>query len=368
MACGCREAAVSATTAGARIPDKAAGLSAEPVLDIGAADGTQEYLLHNAVSSLRRNDGGVVVLNAGSHQLRYYDASGRHVRSVGTKGNGPGEFRRPVKLYAAGGDSVVVLDPGTSLETLFDNAGEFVRASPHSPDTTETFPRESWLYGRAWVEGPQAGADREPVRQLLDGLPSLSGTRAYRRVLVDAHSRVWVRAITVDSAASPEWDVYGLDGEPLARVATPAGFEVQQIGADFLLGRGRDSLNVEHIQLYSMNGLPPGRRPASVQPAPPATPVGAPTLARLERMKEILRHAMAQQEMFYSRRENGYRYADRASLLKWPDDMGGMVVQILDGGAMGWTALLFHEAEPFSCGVTVGISGPVGWTPGIILC
>ena len=77
---------------------------------------------------------------------------------------------------------------------------------------------------------------------------------------------------------------------------------------------------------------------------------------------------MVQQELFYSRPENGYRYAARADQLELPGDLTDVEVHVLRGDARGWTALLFHRGEPVACGVTTGAGGPIGWTPGVIVC
>jgi hypothetical protein len=151
----------------------------------------------------------------------------------------------------------------------------------------------------------------------------------------------------------------------------PASFEIQQIGPDFVLGRATDALNVEHIRLYAMTGLSAGSGPAEAGPpmvSPYPGKVSSVTEHQLERMRFALRHLMTQQEIFYAKPANGYRYSDRADQLEWPQDMQGLVVHILEAGPSGWSALIFHETEPITCGLGVGLSVPVGWKPGVVVC
>jgi hypothetical protein len=369
-ACGKAEASASQNEAVAE-PTLVGQLSEDPLVDIGRVDGDADYLLHNAVSSLRLSDGRTVILNAGSHQLRFYDDKGRHLKSVGTRGSGPGEFRRPIKLYLPHQDSIVVLDVGTSLETVFDGQANLVRAIPYVASEADRFPREVWLHDRAYIDGPMKTEDREPVRKLLDRLPPLAGTPHYRYVKVDAHGRIWVRRAPADSGSALEWSVYRVDGSAIARIVMPAGFEVQHIGTAFVLGRATDELNVEHIRLYTVTGV----AAASGQTAAGSAMVSShpktirsDTEPELQRMRFALRHLMTQQEIFYSQPANGYRYSDRADQLEWPEDMQGLVVHILEAGPSGWSALVFHETEPITCGLGVGLHAPVGWKPGVVVC
>lgn len=67
-------------------------VSAEPIVTIGTVEGDAAYQLHRVGAALRLSDGRIVVANNGSSDLRYYDSAGRHVRTVGRRGEGPGEF------------------------------------------------------------------------------------------------------------------------------------------------------------------------------------------------------------------------------------------------------------------------------------
>jgi hypothetical protein len=62
------------------------------------------------------------------------------------------------------------------------------------------------------------------------------------------------------------------------------------------------------------------------------------------------------------------RYAWRADQLQWPEDMKGFSAHITASGPRGYTMIIFNANDGGACGVASGTGGPVGWTPGVILC
>ncbi|NIM51473.1 MAG: hypothetical protein GTN78_04365 [Gemmatimonadales bacterium] len=104
-------------------------VSDEPLVEIGVLDGDPNYQLFRVVGALRLSDGRLVVANSGTNELRFYDSSGRYLRSSGRKGGGPGEFEGLSWLGASGADSLLAYDwPGRQI-SVFDAAGEYARAS-----------------------------------------------------------------------------------------------------------------------------------------------------------------------------------------------------------------------------------------------
>ena len=56
--------------------------SAEPAVDIGGENADANYNLFQVTDATRLRDGRLVIANAGTNELRFYDQSGRHVRTV----------------------------------------------------------------------------------------------------------------------------------------------------------------------------------------------------------------------------------------------------------------------------------------------
>jgi hypothetical protein len=94
----------------------------------------------------------------------------------------------------------------------------------------------------------------ETVRQLTDVLPEPETRPAYGQLLVDALGYVWAGAHHgwASRDAPTEWQVFAPSGGWMGRVATPEAFEVFEIGVDYVLGVSRDAMNVEHVQVLSL--------------------------------------------------------------------------------------------------------------------
>lgn len=136
-ACGPQEAArspgvVVSDSAGIRIVDNGvldASLdllaTPEPILEIGVVDGPSEYQLFRVSDVGRLSDGGIVVANAGSREIRIYDPDGSHRATAGGAGQGPSEFRYPGALIILPGDTIQVQD---FLDRVYFSAdGSFIR-------------------------------------------------------------------------------------------------------------------------------------------------------------------------------------------------------------------------------------------------
>jgi hypothetical protein len=104
-------------------------LSAEPIMQIGEAEGAAPYLLSGVNSATRLGDGTIVLTNSGSHELRFYDSDGRHIRAAGRKGGGPGEFEQLAWVSLLPADTLVAYDFSVRRLSYFSSEGAFVRST-----------------------------------------------------------------------------------------------------------------------------------------------------------------------------------------------------------------------------------------------
>lgn len=84
-------------------------IAAEPDLAIGTVEGDTAYQFYGISGAHRTAEGQYVVVNAGSRNIRVYDAQGVFVRSFGRRGGGPEEFEMPV-LAGVSHDTLIVVD------------------------------------------------------------------------------------------------------------------------------------------------------------------------------------------------------------------------------------------------------------------
>jgi hypothetical protein len=112
-------------------PGRAWRLSEKPILDIGGGTGADQEL-GSVTGVTRLSDGRVVVADRSAFQLKFYDAAGRHLKSVGGKGQGPGEFPREFeRITRLPGDSIAV--DAIRLTSIFAPNGAFVRNVQFGP-------------------------------------------------------------------------------------------------------------------------------------------------------------------------------------------------------------------------------------------
>ena len=107
-------------------------VSPEATLHLGGTSATRGAELFSELNGVTRLVGGeVVVLEGSLSELRFFGEDGEHIRTIGGKGEGPGEFGRAVSFSRLAGDSLLVRDNRKSslVVTVRSGRGEvFCRA------------------------------------------------------------------------------------------------------------------------------------------------------------------------------------------------------------------------------------------------
>jgi hypothetical protein len=97
----------------------------EAMVVLGGGEGADEALFQVRAAFLEPS-GGIVLADAGSRQLRHYDAEGRLVHAFGGQGSGPGEFQAVTAVQRVGGGRIAVRDGSLNRVTVFDDGGAVV--------------------------------------------------------------------------------------------------------------------------------------------------------------------------------------------------------------------------------------------------
>jgi hypothetical protein len=344
-------------------------VAAEPDVSIGVVDGAPEYQMHQVVGAVRLADGRIAVMNAGSGQLRIYAADGTFISSHGRPGAGPGEFRRASRMHVKG-DTLVVYDDGLRRLSLHGLSGAFIENSPFP--TGSGFPLDEWLHDRSWIDGPMLGVGRAPVIAAMEHLPQPDSIDAYRYVRVSPYGQLWVRERNEPDAPHIGWRVHDMNGLPIGHVDLPARFEVLDFGPDYLLGRNRDEMDVEYVQLLGIEppNVPRERFVFTASPADTLRPLSADSALEEQRraMRGSLRMLNNQQEIFYSTPENQYRYATHVSQMPEYEVPDGVAIRMVTANERGWSAVAVDHASGMMCGMAIGVETPAGWLPGVVAC
>jgi hypothetical protein len=111
------------------------------------------------------------------------------------------------------------------------------------------------------AEVAEAATENEArqVRGLLDEMPVADVFPPYQSFVVDALGYLWVEDYLGANEDVPLWTVFDVQGRAVARLETPAHTRVLEIGADYLLGRTLDELDVESLTLWGLTRRGPTR-------------------------------------------------------------------------------------------------------------
>ncbi|MDP1859864.1 MAG: 6-bladed beta-propeller [Gemmatimonadaceae bacterium] len=98
-------------------------LDTQPALTIAFDDRTNSGPT-DVAGAVRLSNGNVVVASAQALRLEVYDRAGRFLRTIGRRGDGPGEFRAITRIWRMRGDSLLLFEGGmTRRFVAFDSAG-----------------------------------------------------------------------------------------------------------------------------------------------------------------------------------------------------------------------------------------------------
>jgi hypothetical protein len=137
-------------------------VDAVPNLELGhTVEGDVASQFHRIRGIVGLSDGGLVVLDGGSSELRWFDAYGEHVRTTGRPGQGPGEFNNPMLVRQFQSDSLLIFDLLRRSLTWVATDGSGVRALGSRGELFAGTPRAAvgsrvlFLYGPGILDCPE---------------------------------------------------------------------------------------------------------------------------------------------------------------------------------------------------------------------
>lgn len=343
-----------------------------PTLEIGAVEGDERYVFAAIESVIRLGDGTIAVSDAGATRISLYDDRGEYLRSWGSEGEGPTEFRALSRIYPLGSDSLMAAERYGGRVVVFDGAGTLareLRAPALSGDTT--FALDSWLHGRFWIDGALLARERDAVRRALDRLPPPRSTPGYRAVRVAAGGDLWVEEPGMGGDAGSGdvvWTRLSADGTPLAAVSTPAGFRLTHAAGDELLGVWTGESGVHFVRAYTVAAS------GATRPMPPwlmgeegraGADAAVDTAAVRALMIGSVKNLASAQEIHYS---TAFTYTTSLAALERFEKPEGLEVDFVQAGTRGWSAVFTHPGLDTVCGLAYGADIPPGWTPGMVVC
>lgn len=148
-------------------------LGAEPRLRIGQIEGDPAHLFSEIVGVVGMDDGTILVGDFGSQEIRLFDGEGGHLKTVGRKGAGPGEFTGISAMGPGPNGLAWIYDFSLRRLTWLDSRGQVVRLTTLAPEPPMLQPvgplpdgtfvfRELWA-AAAVAEARDAGFRRDPI-------------------------------------------------------------------------------------------------------------------------------------------------------------------------------------------------------------
>jgi hypothetical protein len=101
-------------------------LELQEELTIGAAEGDEEYMFARLRWIAVDDQGTIFALDQRKRRVDVFSPDGRHIRSIGGPGQGPGEFQNPYFITLAPAEEILVGEMGRL--SFFDVSGHFVRS------------------------------------------------------------------------------------------------------------------------------------------------------------------------------------------------------------------------------------------------
>ncbi len=166
-----------------------------PMLEIGGTATAGPTLFDDIWGVARTPRGEIIVSDDATQELRMFDSTGKHVRTFGRSGEGPGEFSQ-IKHVHVRGDSVIAIDTqrGAAVFTL---AGKLVR-QPQHPSFGAYLSIGAWgvLSDGSVIETATGG----PAANEADAVGTFTETHALFRTTPNGRSATLMRLVPNNDA------------------------------------------------------------------------------------------------------------------------------------------------------------------------
>ena len=98
----------------------------EEELAIGGEDENGEIVLYQPIRLAVDDDGNIYVADMSDSKIKVFDAQGNFIRSIGEKGQGPGEFSSIGEIKILPNGNLIALDYRNRRTSIFDKNGKFL--------------------------------------------------------------------------------------------------------------------------------------------------------------------------------------------------------------------------------------------------
>jgi hypothetical protein len=143
--------------------------SLEEELSIGAKEGPDEYMFSRILDLDADDDGNIYALDQKESHIKVFDKEGRYVRTIGQRGQGPGELGSAYFFSLTPQKHLIVEDISSRRMVFFTLEGEFIR----SVSSAKNFFIRSEADSKECLYGVMSIQDENPRYELRKFSPGL---------------------------------------------------------------------------------------------------------------------------------------------------------------------------------------------------
>lgn len=169
-----------------------------PLIELGGAEAEGPIAFYRIAGVVRLRDGSLAVADGGSSEIRIFDWTGVHLRTLGGRGEGPGEFSELWEFWRV--ENTLVGHDAAGRGHVFVADGQHIRSLPRSISPSGVRIRHFGYLGDGSLIGywPDRSTDVPPGRSTLfmtlvkveSGKQSVMGRFPIRQVVRDGRGRL----------------------------------------------------------------------------------------------------------------------------------------------------------------------------------
>ncbi len=99
-------------------------------LCIGDEEGVEDFVFSQIKSVQVDEEENIYVADSKEVCVKVFDKNGKHIRTFGKKGQGPGEIQFPLRMHVFAGKEILIYDTGNWRLSFFSLDGKFLREIP----------------------------------------------------------------------------------------------------------------------------------------------------------------------------------------------------------------------------------------------
>jgi len=99
-------------------------------LCIGDEEGIEDFIFSQIRSVQVDEEENIYVLDSKEVCVKIFDKNGKHIRTFGKKGQGPGEIQSPSRMYLAAGKEIMIYDSANNRLSFYSLDGRCLREIP----------------------------------------------------------------------------------------------------------------------------------------------------------------------------------------------------------------------------------------------